>query len=430
MNTLFKNTNILLRDVNGYKTLKNAYLGVNGKIIDYIGVEKPDKEYTIEKDYSNKLLMSGLVNAHTHIPMVFLRGLGSNHNLQEWLNDFIFPTEAKLNEAQIKWASYYAMLEMLACGTTSFTDMYFFPEQTAQAVIETGIKANINKYINCFDDNQKIEDSTIPASLEFFKQYNNKAEGRLKVDFAIHAEYTNKPHIVKEYARLCKENKGHMHLHLSETKAEHEACIAKYGVTPAKWFEDLGVFESSTTAAHCVWCDKQDSEILAKHKVCVVHNPTSNMILGSGFAPIGRYRRYGVKVALGTDGAASNNNLNMFEEMHIANIISDGFHLDPSFIKNYEIIDMATINGAISQGRDDTGVLEVNKRADIIAIDLNAIHLYPAFDYSTLLVSSAQGCDVCMTMVDGNILYEDGNYLTLDKDKILFEFKKQVEEFY
>lgn len=430
MKTLFENVNILLKKDDKYDALENAYLGVDGKYIDYIGTSKPDTKYDVYKDYSNKLLMPGLVNGHTHTPMVFLRSIGSGLSLHEWLNNCIFPTEAKLTPEIIKVSSYYAILELLASGVTSFTDMYFFPEQTAEAIKESGIKANINKYINCFDPNMKIEDSQIPGSVEFFKKYHNTCDGRLKVDFSIHAEYTNQPHIVKEYSRLCKENNGRMHIHLAETKQEADNCIEKYGVSPTKWFEDLGTFDSPTCAAHVVWPMVGDFEILKNHNVSVVHNPTSNMMLGSGFAPINKLIRNGINVGLGTDGAASNNNLNMFEEMHLCSILSDGFHLDPKYLSNSEVIGMATINGAKLQGRDDTGLLEVGKCADIIALDLNHIHLFPILDYSAIITKSAQASDVCMTMVDGNILYEDGNYLTLDSNKIIEEFRKAVKEFY
>lgn len=430
MSILFENVNILLRKEGTYEALENAFLGVDGKYIDYIGVTKPDKKYDITKDYSNKLLMPGLVNAHTHTPMVFLRTIGAGMALKDWLNDCIFPTEAKLTPEIIRVSSYYAILELLASGVTSFTDMYFFPEQTAEAIKESGIKANINKYINCFDPNQKIEDSQIPGSVEFFKKYNNTCDGRLKVDFSIHAEYTNQPHIVKEYSRLCKENNGRMHIHLAETKKEVDECIEKYGVSPVKWFEDLGTFDSPTCAAHCVWPTVGDFEILKNHDVSVMHNPTSNMMLGSGFAPINKLLRNGINVGLGTDGAASNNNLNMFEEMHLCSILSDGFHLDPKYLSNSEVIDMATINGAKLQGRDDSGTIEVGKCADIIALDLSHIHMYPILSYPAIITKSAQASDVCMTMVDGNILYEDGNYLTLDKDKIVSEFRKEVKDFY
>lgn len=429
MKLLFKNAVILIKENGKYKTI-NGFLGVDGKYIDYIGEKEPDKKYDIEKDYSNKLLMPGLINSHTHSPMVFLRGLGSGHDLQDWLYNYIFPTEAKIGTSQIKWASYYAILEMIRGGTTSFTDMYFFPEETAEAVIESGIKANINKYITCFDDNQKIEDSGIPASVKFFEDYHNKADGRLKVDFSIHAEYTNKKHIVKEYSRLAKEYGARMHIHLSETKSETEECIKRYGVTPAAWFNELGTFDVPTCAAHCIWVNEDDVKILADNNVTIMHNPTSNMMLGSGFAPIGKFKRYGINLALGTDGAASNNNLNMFEELHLGNIISDGFHLDPTYVSDDEMLDMATINGAIGQGRDDTGELKVGKCADIIAVDFNALHLNPIFEYVPLLLTSAQASDVCMNMVDGNILYEDGKFLTLDEEYIRKEFLREFNEFY
>ena len=197
---------------------------------------------------------------------------------------------------------------------------------------------------------------------------------------------------------------------MSETKKEVEECIEKYGVTPPKWFENLGTFDNPTSAAHVVWPEGDDLQILKNHDVTVMHNPSSNMTLGSGFAPISRMLKLGINVALGTDGAASNNNLNMFEEMHLCAMLPNGFHLDPQYLSCESVLDMATINGAKSQGRNDTGVLEVGKCADIIALDMKKIHLYPALDYPALICKSAQAGDVCMTMVDGKILYENGMY--------------------
>lgn len=430
MKTLFENVSILLRNNNKYEVLEHAYLGVDGKYICYISKDAPKDNYDLKKDYSHKLLMPGLINSHTHSPMVFLRGIGSGQPLDTWLNDFVFPTEAKMTPRIIEVSSYYAILELLASGVTSFTDMYFYPEQTAKAVIESGIKANLTDYVQCFDENQKIEDSTIARSVQFYDDYNNKADGRLKIDFGIHAEYTNKPHIVKEYSRLCKEKNAIMHIHLSETKKEVEDCKKRYGVTPVKWFESLGTFDNPTCAAHVVWPEGDDLDILKKHNVSVMHNPSSNMILGSGFAPINKIQRMGINVGIGTDGAASNNNLNMFEEMHLCVMLPNGFHLNPQYLSCDDTIEMATINGAKLQGRDDTGELEVGKCADIIAIDLHHIHLYPVLDYLAIICKSAQASDVCMTMVDGKILYEDGNYLTLDKEKIIKEFKEEVKKFY
>ena len=426
---LFTNVDILIRDSQKYNTI-HGYLGVEGNVIDYIGNEKPNKGYDIIKDYSGKLLMPGLINCHTHCPMVFMRGKGSGLNLQQWLFDTIFPIEDKMTADIVNKSSKFALLEMIASGTTSFTDMYFFPEETAEAVKESGMKANICKYITCFDENMKVEDSLIPASIEFFKQFNGYGDGRVIVDFGIHGEYTNKAHIVKAYSEFAKQYHANINIHLSETFSETQQCFDRYGLTPTQWFESLGTFDSPVTTAHCVAVTDQDMDILKKHNVTVAHNPTSNMKLGSGFAPVKKMLEKGINVTLGTDGAASNNNLNMFEEIHVASLISNGYNYDPTEISATELIDMATINGAIAQGRKDTGKIQVGYKADIIAIDMNKPHLMPNFDSEILLVSSVQGSDVCMNMVDGSILYENGNYFTLDKEKITDDFLEVVNEFY
>ena len=430
MSVLFKHATVLLRKENGYEALKDAFLGVSGKTIDYIGKEMPHKTYETVKDATDLLLMPGLVNAHTHIPMVFMRGIAEGLPLQNWLYDRVFPTEAKLTKEIIRASSYYAILELLASGVTSFTDMYFFSEETAEAVIQSGIKANLNKYLLCFDPNQSIEDGMIPASLEYIRTYDNAAEGRLKADFSIHAEYTNQPHIVREYSRLCKEYGGRMHIHLSESRKEVEECIERYGKTPVEWFEEMGTFDSPTLAAHVVWPMKNDLKILKRHNVSVAHCPSSNMSIGSGFAPVRKMLDLGINVCLGTDGTASNNNLNMMEEMHLASVIHNGFHLDATKLYNHQVLDMATRNGALSQGRENTGILEVGRDADIIAVSLKGVHMYPILDYEAILTKSAQASDVVMTMVDGRILYENGEYLTLDREKITAEFREEVEKFY
>ena len=270
----------------------------------------------------------------------------------------------------------------------------------------------------------------IPESLALFEKYHGAADGRIRIDFSVHAEYTCKSHIVKAYSELCREKGGRMHIHLSETAREQRECIERYGKTPAEWFESLGTFDSPTAAAHCVAVTERDRDILKAHGVSVIHNPTSNLKLGSGFAPIRAMMDKGINVTLGTDGTASNNNLNMFEEMHLAEIMHDGYHNDPTLISTSEVLDMATVNGAKLQGRDDTGVLAIGKKADIIALDMSKPHLYPDFDTPALLTCSAQAGDVCMTMVDGNILYENGEFKTLDEDKVRADMQRAVERLY
>ena len=431
MGILFENCDLLLRgEDGGYSTL-HGFLGVRGDTIDYIGTEKPTGEYEEHKSMEHKLLMTGLINCHNHSPMVLLRGVGSGLPLREWLFDKVFPIEDRLVPEDIAAGSRLAILEMLASGTTSFSDMYFFPEETVWAVEEAGIKANLNRCVQCFDENQTVEQNTqIPESLALFEKYHGAADGRIHIDFSIHAEYTCKSHIVKAYSDLCREKGGRMHIHLAETAREQRECIERYGKTPTEWFESLGTFDSPTAAAHCVAVTERDMDILKAHGVSVIHNPTSNLKLGSGFAPIRQMMDKGINVTLGTDGTASNNNLNMFEEMHLAEIMHDGYHNDPTLISTQEVLDMATVNGAKLQGRDDTGVLAVGKKADIIAIDLSKPHLYPNFDTPALLTCSAQAGDVCMTMVDGNILYENGEFKTLDENKVRADMERAVERLY
>ena len=217
-----------------------------------------------------------------------------------------------------------------------------------------------------------------------------------------------------------------MHIHLSETAKEQRECIGKYGKTPAEWFSSLGLFDNPTTAAHCVHLTQSDMDLLSEKGVSVVHNPTSNLKLGSGIAPVPDMARKGINVSLGTDGAASNNNLDMFEEMHIASILHNGVREDPTVMKPESVIDMATVNGARSQGLSDTGALLESYKADIIALDLSSPHAVPLLDPVSQITYALSSSDVTMTMVDGRILYENGEYLTLDKERIYREVEECV----
>ena len=250
------------------------------------------------------------------------------------------------------------------------------------------------------------------------------------MDFCIHAEYTCTERIAKPYIDICNERGGLMHIHLSETEKEHRECIEKYGKTPAKWFNDMGAFDSRAFLAHCVAVDDNDLEIFKEKGVNIVHNPTSNMKLGSGFARIPKMLDMGINVALGTDGAASNNNLDMFEEMHLASVIHNGYLRDATVMNADTVIKMATVNGAKLQGRTDCGEIKVGNKADIIAINLDSPHLYPALDEKALITYAAQSGDVCMTMVDGNILYENGEFKTIDKEKVYYDVKKALDVLY
>ncbi len=431
MKTLFRNADILLFENGIYNVIKNAYLAVDGDRIAYIGKDMPDGDFNTVKDMTGKLLMSGLYNCHNHCPMVLLRGVGSDLPLNEWLFNKVFPIEDKLTADEIYAGTNLALLEMLACGTVSFSDMYFEPQVTAKAVAESGMKANLTRPVQSFDPNEEAKDSfRIAQSLELYDEWNNAENGRVLIDFSIHAEYTCTEKIARAYSEECNKRGGLMHIHLSETVKEHNECKEKYGKTPTEWFNDLGAFDSRAFAAHCVTLEDNDMEILRNKGVHVVHNPSSNMKLGSGFARVQKMLDMGINVALGTDGAASNNNLDMVEEMHLASIIHNGYMQDATVMNADTVIKMATLNGAKLQGRDDCGELKVGNKADIIAISLDAPHLRPVIDEKALITYSAQSSDVCMTMVDGKILYENGEYTTLDKEKIYFDIEKAIKKLY
>lgn len=430
MKILFKNADILVKEDN-FKVISNAYLAVDGDKISYVGTEKPMGEFDEIKDMNGKILMPGLINCHNHCPMVLLRGIGSDLPLQQWLFDTVFPIEDKLTAEEIEAGSELALLEMISGGTVSFSDMYFEPETTIRAVAESGMKANITRPVQSFDPNETPEQSyRMKEAIELYDRYNNTFDGRVLIDFCIHAEYTCTETIARAFIEKVNERNGNLHIHLSETKKEHEECIQRYGKTPAEWFDSLGGFDSYAFAAHCVWLSESDMELFRRKGVSVVHNPTSNMKLASGFAPIQRMLDMGINVALGTDGASSNNNLDMFEEMHIASIIHNGYTLDATVMNADTVLNMATANGARVQRRENCGELKVGNKADIIAVSLDSPHMVPALDKKALLTYSAQSSDVCMTMVDGKVLYENGEYKTLDKEKIYFDINRAVEKLY
>ena len=429
MSILFKNTKIITKEKGSLVCLDNAYLVVKGDTITYIGKERQEG-CDEEKDMSNHILLPGFVNDHTHTAMVLMRGLASGLPLQKWL-ERMWAIEDKMKEEDIRVGMELALLEMIRGGTTSFSDMYLLPFSVVDIIGESCIKANIAKCLTCFNPDQDYK--TFKEALDskrLFDEYNNSYDERLKIDFSIHAEYTINENIVRHYSDEALKRGARISLHLSETAKETRECILKYGKTPAKWFADLGVFNNRVVAAHCVHLTDDDISILKNNNVTVAHNPTSNLKLGSGVAPVPRLIKEGVNVSLGTDGAASNNNLNMMEEMHIASIIHNGVEENPTALQSSDAILMATENGAISQGRFNTGVLEVGKRADIIALSLSSPHSHPVLDPIALVTYALEESDVTLNMVDGKILYEDGEYKTLDKERIYRDVEKRVAYLY
>ena len=424
MTTLF-HADILLDD---YTVLKGGYLGVRDDTISYIGQAKPAEAYDSVRTLQNHLLIPGLYNLHTHSPMTLLRGVGSDLPLDRWLHEAIFPVEAKLTDEDISVGARLAMLELLASGVVSFTDMYDNMHAIAHEVAAAGMKANLGRPAAILPGESPTEgDSRLQIATDFYKDWHNKENGRILVDFSIHAEYTITPELARKCGEVCKSHNAIMHLHLSETVKEHEGCKERRGgMTPTQWFDSLGVFENPTVAAHCVAVEPGDMDIMHAKGVTAVHNPTSNMKLASGFMPMADMLGRGMKLAIGTDGAASNNNLNLFEEMHLASIIHKGHTGDPTVLSPTQLLTMATVAGAETQGRKQCGALAVGNKADIVALSLDKPHLMPVHDVPALLVYAAQGSDVALTMVDGKVLYENGVYHTIDVDKVRYDLEKSI----
>ena len=434
MKRLLSHAGILGWKDGAFDFLKEGYLGIDGDTIDYIGADRPAGPYDEEMNLSGKVLIPGLINCHCHAAMVLLRGIGSDLPLDRWLYEAMFPVEDRMTAEDVAAGNELAMLEMIASGVTSFSDMYLFPYEMLRVNEPVGMKINLCRVLQCFDPAQRPEENTrIAESIKLFEDAHETQDGRVRVDFAVHAEYTTNDAHTRYYAERILPYKfrgAAVQIHLSETRKEHEECIARHGMSPAAWFEKMGIFQLPTAAAHCVWCTPEDIEILKRNGVSPIHNPTSNMKLGSGYGPIPEMLDSGLNVALGTDGAASNNNLNFFEEMHLAGVLHNGHLMDPTVMRPDAILRMATVNGAKLQGRSDTGCLMVGKKADVVAVDFDRPHLFPSFDPLPSLVYSAQASDVVMTMVDGRILYKDGEFLTLDRERVMHDVKKAIERLY
>ncbi len=429
MKILLENAAILTPVPGGITEIPKGYLGIEDQNICYVDSVPPAdlESYDERRDMSGKLLLPGLINSHTHSPMTLLRGLGSELPLDRWLREAMWPVEEKLTAEMIQIGSRLAIMEMIAGGTTCFSDMYFMAEGIVEEVCRAGIKSNQTRAMVSFQPGETLSESSCYAEFKsLYENYHGYDNGRILIDYSIHAEYTMTESLARELAAECLENKANMHIHLSETLKENKECRARHGRTPAEWFRDIGVFNSRAQAAHCVVVDENDME----KGVTVIHNPSSNLKLGSGFAPIQTMIDKGINLSLGTDGAASNNNLNMFEEMHLAAMIHKGFHCNPTIVSPRNVLAMATLNGAAMTGRDNIGSLETGKRADIIAVDLDKPHLTPRLDLQALVVYSLQASDVVMTMADGKVIYENGEFLTIDADKARHDINAVLKQLY
>ena len=377
---------------------------IEGEVIKGVNFHCPPQPST---STSSRLVMPGLINCHGHTAMTLVRGLGSGLPLQRWLEEAIFPVEAKMTPEDVYAGTAWGVREMLAGGTTAVADMYDFPGDCARAFEAGGMKARVCRVGLSFVEGRLGDCVEFTRKWNGQQAYDNKS---VVADICIHSEYLTDEAFCKGLAEANKELKRPLHFHVSETEKEHRECIERHGKTPIAYLAETGILDNGGYAAHCVWCTDDDFRIMAEKGVSLVHNPTSNMKLGSGFARITRAMELGVNVALGTDGCASNDNLDMFEEMHICSLIHKGLAKDPTVLSAWDVIDMATVNGAKALGMDDTGEIAVGKKADLCVVDLDAYHLipHPPSLIPNLIVNSMHASDVVETIVNGRSVYEKG----------------------
>ena len=399
--------------------------------IVYVGAQPPAEELLDTQseryDGTGKLLMPALFNAHTHAPMTLLRGFAENLPLQQWLNDKCWPFEAKMVAEDNYWATLLSCAEMARYGTVSFSDMYYHTPERARAVTEAGMKANLSTSPLAFEPKDIREYPVYEEMLYGYEHVHGSANGRLLFDYCIHAEYTNNDITAKSVFELAQKHGLILHIHASETKSEVEECRERHGgLSPIAWMDSLGAFETRTLLAHCVWVDNDDIALMAEKGVTVAHNPASNMKLASGFAPIAKMLDAGVNVALGTDGMASNNNHDMFQDMYLMALLEKGFKLNPAIITPQQVIYAATRAGALAQGRDDCGLVKEGFKADLCVLDTTGPSWCPANNVPINVVYAGHGSDVVLTMCDGRIVYRDGEWPGIDIERVKAEVSQRT----
>ena len=412
--------------MDGENTLLDpAYVVVEGERIAAVSSTRPQGPFAQEIDCGGNVLMPGLVNAHTHIPMTLKRGYAGGCDLHTWLNDWIFPAEAKLDDRAVRAGADLALAELIAGGVTTIADMYMHTPAIAQAVLAAGISANLScggVYFGAPGDFSPAACPDCDHQRQLTEEFHGAGNGQILVDASIHGEYTSNVPLWQWMADYAQRKGLGMHVHVSETQSEHEGSLTRWGLTPFRILDRYGVWDTRAIAAHCVWTTEDDWAGMAEKGVACVHNPVSNLKLGSGVAWIPAMKAAGVPIALGTDGVSSNNNQDMFEEMKFAAVLHNGVTRNPLALLPQDVLAMATREGAKALGRK-TGRIAPGYVADLILVDFTRPHLTPCHSVEDNLVYAAHGSDVVMNMARGKIIYKDGTFLTLDLEKIQAEVK-------
>ncbi|MEM3704043.1 MAG: amidohydrolase, partial [Candidatus Bathyarchaeia archaeon] len=400
----------------------------NGEII-FVGKRTAVGNVRAEKQINakGKVALPGLVNSHTHVSMTLFRGLAEDKLLNVWLKDVIWPLEAKLTSDEIRAGALLGCLEMIKSGTTCFADMYFHEEVVAEAVKESGLRAVLAEGI-IEAGNKALGEKMLENSVKFAEKFEGYAEGRVRVMLGPHAAYSCSPELLVKVRKKAEKLKIGIHTHLAESKeifkdSEDNSC------SEVEFLNRLDFFKGHFLAAHCINLSKRDMRILAEHHVNVAYVPVANMKLGLGAARIRELASLNINVALGTDGPASNNTLDILETMKVGALLQKLIYLNPEVLPAYDVLKMATINGAKALGLESSiGSLEKGKKADIILINLSKPHLKPLHDIYATIVYSARGSDVDTVIVDGKILMENRLVKTLKEEKVVENAEKHATD--
>ena len=409
---------VILTVNNNDEIINDGALAVKkNKIIDLGKSSDIKNKYEAEKEIDAKsgVIMPGLVNIHTHLAMSIFRGLADDLPLEKWLNEYICLAEDKfVNENFCYWGTKLSLAEMIFSGTTTFCDMYFFEKETGRVAEEAGVRGIIGEgIVSAFGDEDKIFNNKTRLTKDLLKEFKNSP--LISIAIEPHSCYTCSKEILIKSKKFAKENNLLYIIHLAETKKEIDEIKNKFGMPPVEYLDKIGVLDEMTLAAHCVWLNAKDIEILKSRKVKVAHCPESNMKLASGAAPIYELLKENIIIGLGTDGSASNNDLDMFSEMDSAAKLAKVSILNSTAVNAKETVRMATINGSKALGMEnEIGSLEIGKKADIIILNFNKPHLVPVYDYYSHLVYSASGSDVEICIIDGKVIMENRKILTFD----------------
>lgn len=423
MSILIKNVDIYVN--NKIKTKQN--IAIKNNRIKNFPISPDETEYDEIINGNGMLAIPGFVNTHTHVAMTLFRSYADDMALMDWLQTKIWPAEDHLDNDIVYWGSMLAFAEMIRGGTTAFCDMYMFMDSCAKAAEKAGIRGNIARGLSGISPNAN---QALQENIELYKNWNNADNGRFRVMLGPHAPYTCPPDYLKKVCKVAEKENMPIHIHLAETLNEVNDCIKQYSMTPIELMNNIGLFDYPTLAAHCVYVNDNDINILSKKNVKVAHNPGSNLKLASGISPITKIIKKGITVGLGTDGASSNNKLDMYSEMRLAALIHKANTLDPYAITSKEAINLATKNGAECLGYSDLGELKEGYLADIQLIDRTGFHWKPRLNDISLLVYAGNSFDVNTVIIHGKIVMKNKELLTIDTEKLDYEISRVIKKLY